>query len=854
MLTLTALSDLNPAADALCFHCAETLPTTPPTVDIDGQARAVCCQGCGAAARWIRDAGLGDYYRLRGADGARVGGTCVDQDAGDFLTWDRADVQAGHVTHTDAGSEITVVVEGMRCSACAWLIDRALLREAGVIEVAANAITGRVRLTWDPQRAPLSRLLVRLAALGFVPHLAQGEAAERARRRERNQLIARLGVAALGATQAMMFAEALYLDTAREMALPTRDFFRWITFLVSTPVVFFSGWPFIKGMAVELRQRRPGMDTLVATSVLLAYFASLFETLRGGTQVWFDAAVMFVLFLLAARFLEQMARRKASARLDTLARAQPALAWRVTAGGREQVPVAALVVGDRVEAGAGEVVAADGELLDAPASMDESLLTGESEPVLKQPCDTLYAGSICRESAARVQVLRIGSDTRLSQLTRAVERAQAQRPRVARLADAVATRFVSALSVIAILVFFAWWQIEPQRAFEVALSVLVVSCPCALSLAVPAALATAHGTLARIGVLALGADALESLAGVDTVLLDKTGTLTHGRPQLVEATAVDGGDSEHWLRIAAALEQGAGHPIAAAFARVDAPAAQCVRAVAGNGVTGEVGGRSYRLGRAEFACAGSDDGAVWLGDGQQAFARFTISDTLRPDAAAAIAALRALGISPRIVSGDGAEAVRAVAQMVGVEAFQSRQTPEDKLAAMRALQADGHRVLMLGDGINDAPVLAGADVSMAMADGAPLAHRAADLVLTGSSLQRVPQAVALARRSQRIIKQNLIWALAYNLVALPFAAMGWVNPGIAALGMAASSLLVTANALRLGKLGNTIDHGDHPPRKMKVPGTMIVSKSYVLPSPSPALPEHRGGRKVTNRNLFHVKP
>ena len=786
---------MNAGADASCFHCGEALPAHATTVDIEGAPRAMCCQGCGAAARWIRDAGLADFYRLRSADGARV-----DADAGDFLSWDRADVQSGHVVATAQGNEITVVVEGMRCAACAWLIDRALVREPGVTEVSANAVTGRVRLAWDPAHTPLSRVLARLASLGYRPHLAQGEAAERERRRERNRMIARLGVAALGATQAMMFAEALYLDTAGQMSVPTRDFFRWVTFLVSTPVVFFSGWPFIAGMASELRHRRPGMDTLVATSVLLAYFASLLETLRGGVHVWFDAAVMFVLFLLAARFLEQMARRQASARLDTLARAQPALAWRRTADGREQVPVAALAVGDVVDVAAGDVVPADGALMDAPASFDESLLTGESDAVARLPGDGLYAGSVCRESAARLRVQRIGSDTRLSQLTRAVEKAQAQRPRVARLADAVATRFVMALFLAAAVVFLAWWQVEPARAFEVALAVLVVSCPCAQSLAVPAALATAHGTLARMGVLALGADALESLARVDTVLLDKTGTLTQGRPQLVEARAVDGGDAGAWLDVAAALEQGAGHPIAAAFPRRGARAAERVRAHPGEGVSGEVDGRAWRLGRAGFAFHGEDDGALWLGDGILGVARFTIADPVRPDAAHAIAALRSMGITPRILSGDGAAAVASVAQAVGVEQFHARQSPEDKLAAVRALQADGRRVLMLGDGINDAPVLAGANVSMAMADGAPLAHRSADLVLTGSSLMRVPQAVALARRSQRIIRQNLGWALAYNLVALPFAAMGWVNPGLAALGMAASSLVVTANALRLGRI------------------------------------------------------
>ncbi|HEU0153054.1 MAG TPA: heavy metal translocating P-type ATPase [Arenimonas sp.] len=785
---------MNPAAGSACFHCGEPLPPDPPRVIVAAESRAVCCHGCGAAAQWIADAGLDDYYRLRSQDGARV-----DEDAADFGSWDRADVQAGHVVQTDAGRQITVVVEGMRCAACAWLIDRALVREPGVVEVGANAITGRVRIGWDPVRTPLSRLLSRLAALGYRPHLAQGEAAERERRRERNRLIARLGVAVLGATQAMMFAEALYLDTANEMAPATRDFFRWITFLVSTPVVFFSGWPFLAGMAVELRHRRPGMDTLVASSVLLAYFASLFETLRAGRHVWYDAAVMFVLFLLAARFLELMARRQASARLDTLARAQPALAWRRSGDGREQVPVAALQPGDVVLVGVGEAVPADGELLEAAASFDESLLTGESVSVARQPGDALYAGSVCREQAAALQVQRTGSDTRLSQLTRAVEQAQAQRPRVARLADAVATRFVSALFLVAALVFFAWWQFAPERAFEVALAVLVVSCPCALSLAVPAALATAHGTLARMGVLALGADALESLARADTVVMDKTGTLSTGRPVLASADALDGGDPAHWLAVAAALEQDAGHPIAAAFARRDVAPATAVRAWPGLGIEGVVDGEHHRLGRADFAAGREDDGALWLGDGRRGLARFTLADPLRADAGDAIAALRALGVAPRILSGDGVAAVAAAAQALGVEAHAARQSPEQKLAAVRALQADGHRVLMLGDGINDAPVLAGADVSMAMADGAPLAHRAADLVLTGSSLVRVPQAIVLARRTQRVIRQNLGWALAYNLVALPFAALGWVTPGLAALGMAASSLVVTANALRLGR-------------------------------------------------------
>ncbi|MFZ2752669.1 MAG: heavy metal translocating P-type ATPase metal-binding domain-containing protein, partial [Lysobacteraceae bacterium] len=306
---------------AACFHCGEPLPSQPVIETIADAPQPFCCTGCAAAARWIGDASLGDYYRLRQSDAVRVGTETID-----YANWDREDLLAEHSVVVDGGREITLLTDGMRCAACAWLIDRALTREPGVREVAANAVTGRIRIVWDAARTPLSSLLSRLASLGYRPSLATGETRERERRRERNRWLLRLGIAGLGAMQAMMYAEALYLDTAGEMSVPTRDFFRWITFLVSTPVVFYSGWPFLEGMWRELRGRRLGMDTLIAGSTLLAYFASLLETVRGGVHVWFDAAVMFVFLLLAARMLEQRARGIASAQVDALARARPALA------------------------------------------------------------------------------------------------------------------------------------------------------------------------------------------------------------------------------------------------------------------------------------------------------------------------------------------------------------------------------------------------------------------------------------------------------------------------------------------------------------------------------------------------
>jgi len=775
-----------------CHHCGEALASDA----IREGGRAFCCNGCAAASTWIREAALGDYYQLRTSPAGRV-----QADAADFGAWDRDVVLAEHSRAVPGGREITVLTDAMRCAACAWLIDRALRRQAGVLDAGANAVTGRIVVAWDPQRVALSALMQRLAALGYRPWLATGEAREQAQRRERRRWLLRLGVAGLGAIQAMMFAEALYLDTAQQMPVATRDFFRWITFLVSTPVVFYAGWPFIEGMLRELRGRRLGMDTLIAGSTLLAYFASLVETVRGGTHVWYDAAVMFVLLLLVARMFEQRARGIASAQIDALARARPALALRERDdGSAEQVPVGEIDVGDVLRVAAGEAVPADGVLLDHAASFDEALITGESTPVRRETGEPALAGSVCREASARLRVVRTGNDTRLSQLTRLVEQAQSARPQLARAAERVAGGFVVALLLCAVATF-AWWHVnEPARALEVTLALLVVSCPCALSLAIPTALTTAHGALARIGVLGVREDALSTLARVDRVVLDKTGTLSNGRPELDSVATFEGMDRQTALSIAAALERGSAHPLAQAFAHVGTDRlAHSVHAVAGCGVEGDVEGVRWRLGRADFAATRADDGALWLGDGTRAFARITVRETMRDGAREAISALRDAGVSIELCSGDAPEAVASFARQVGIDAFLSRQSPEQKLARVREAQSRGEVVAMVGDGLNDAPVLAGADVSLAMAEGAALAQRAADFVVTSPSLLRVPQAIVLARRTQRIVRQNLAWALGYNVLAIPLAATGHVTPWIAALGMAGSSLLVTLNALRLSR-------------------------------------------------------
>ena len=794
-MDVPARDDTLAAASHGSHHCGEALPAVPARLLLAGAPRLFCCDGCAAAAQWIRAADLGDYYRLRSAHAARVGTEPVD-----LAVWDREEVLAEHARDIDGGREITLLTDGMRCAACAWLIDRVLAREPGVIEAGANAVTGRIRLAWDPRRTTLSQPLQRLVALGYRPYLASGEAREQARRHERNRDLVRIGIAGLGAMQAMMFAEALYLDFDNNMSLPTRDFFRWITFLVSTPVVFYAGWPFLAGACRELRHRQLGMDTLIAGSVLLAYFASVFETVRGGAHVWYDAAVMFVFLLLGARMLEQRARGIASAQVDALARARPAFASRQRDdGSRETVPVSALANDDIACVAAGEVVPADGLLLE-PARFEEALLTGEPHPIAKAAGDRVFAGTLCREQPARLRVTGTDSATRLSQLARLVEQAQAQRPALARHAERVAHYFVAGLLLATLLVYFGWRLHDPARAFEVTLALLVISCPCALSLAVPTALAVAHGALARLGVLAVRDNALEQLARVTDIVFDKTGTLSDGRPRLAGIEVFSGVEEERALRIAAALENDSSHPIASAFAGgAGATQAQQVRAVPGRGIEGVVDGQHWRLGQSGFAAGVADDGRVWLGDGNRAAARFTLQEAERDDARDAIDALRAHGLQVHLSSGDAEDAVQRFAAQLGIGAAHARQSPEDKLAFVRGLQRQGRVVAMVGDGLNDAPVLAGADVSLALGEGAALAQRAADLVLTGRSLTRVPQAILVARRTRQVVRQNLGWALGYNLLAVPLAAAGMVTPWLAALGMALSSLLVTLNALRLAR-------------------------------------------------------
>jgi Cu2+-exporting ATPase len=800
-----------------CFHCGE--PVTVPgrfSTEVDGERRSLCCAGCEAAARLIAEMGLERYYLFR-----EQGGSPRPPEPGDiaqFEVYDRPQVLACVSQGCGGGTaarEADILLEGIRCAACVWLLESSLSQLDGVEEVQVALATGRMRLQWDPARIRLSEVLARIAALGYGPQPVQGNVVLEQQASARRTALKRLFVAAVGMMQVMTFAVAVYIGLPLDMEERYHQFFRVVSLLVATPVVFYSAAPFFQQSLRDLRRRTISMDVPVALAIGGAYAASLWFTWTGHGEVYFDSVTMFTFFLLLGRYLEMQARHRTGDVADALARLQPQTAWRLDAAGQaEQVGLAELRPGDRVRVRNGETFPADGRLLAGQTRVDESLLTGESQPRPRTAGEQVIGGSLNLGGTVDCQVERIGGDTLLSGIARMLQRAQAERPPIALAADRVARWFVAGILVVAAVVYTAWSQLDPSRAFEITLAVLVVTCPCALSLAMPTALTTGTGALARAGLMITRAGSLERLARADALLLDKTGTLTLGRIRVtaVAATAL-AGSTERALALAAALEAHSDHPLAGAFAQpsmaAELPEAHEVQVVAGRGLEGLIDGVRYRIGNRSFvadwlpaadlpvdAKAGTE---VLLATAAGLLASFTVEDQLRPATAQALAELRQLGLEPRLASGDQPAAVAAVAGSLGIRHWQGGLLPADKLALTRKLQAAGRRVAMVGDGINDAPVLAGADVSIALARGTPLAQNAAGIVLLGESLAPLPVAVRLARRTLAVIRQNLALSLGYNISAIPLAAMGLIPPWLAAIGMSLSSLVVVLNALRLSR-------------------------------------------------------
>ena len=829
-------------AEAGCFHCGLPIPRGAhyPIV-FEGRTRENCCAGCQAVANAIIDNDLGHYYRHRTAPAGAPGQPLIPEELQELRLFDQPDIQRQFVVmETDSASgetirEASLILEGITCAACVWLNERHVKALPGVQQFSVNYSTHRARVRWNPEQLALSDILQAIRAIGYRAHPYDPGTRDQAFKRERQVALRRLAVAGLGTMQVMMLAVALWLGSSDDDYAGLLQFMRWVAAALTTPVVFYSAWPFFQSAWRDLRQRQLGMDVPVSLAIGSTYVASVYSVFLGtGEHVYFESVAMFVFFLLTSRYLELMARQRASQGIDRLDRLIPAIATRVGSDGRdEQVPVAELAPEDRVRVRPGDTIPVDGVVESGESTVNQALLTGEPEPCLRVSGDPVTGGTVNVDSPLTIRVTRVGAETTLAAIQRLLDRAQSERPRLAQMAERGTGHFVAAVLVLTALVGAVWWfWIAPDRAFWVVVAMLVATCPCALALATPVAITTTTAALSRMGLLLARGQAVEDMAKANVVCFDKTGTLTEGRPRWISTQPLVAGQEAHeLLRWAAALEQHSEHPLAkalvAAAGILPRQTLDELRNVPGRGISGRVDGRFIRVGSPSFVGLSEfppgvqpppdhpNATPVWIASENAVLGVFWLADLPRARVFETVSELHELGVEVVLLSGDRAESAAAFAMQAGIREAHGGMTPEGKVAYVRERQAQGQIVIMAGEGINDAPVLAGADVSLAMGSGTRIAQTQADLVLMSDRLEAIPEAVRQARRTLRIIRQNLYWAVGYNVLALPVAATGFLTPWLAALGMSLSSLLVVGNALRL--------RGDLPEPPARLSGNPSVT-------------------------------
>jgi Cu2+-exporting ATPase len=798
------------APGATCFHCGQPADAQSSwRIALDGASHPACCAGCEAVAQTIIDSGLADYYRHRTSfpDKADTVAALPPQ----LALLDRQSTTTG-----DGGQglqEATFAIEGIRCAACSWLIERRIAQLGGVADAAMNAATEKLRVRWDESACRASDIVAAVHEIGYRAYPYDAARHDGQMRRAGKVLFRQMFIAGLSMMQVMMYAAPGYIASDGTLDADSAALMRWASLLLTLPAVCYSALPFFRGAWSNLKQGMLGMDVPVTIGIVAAFTASLVATLRGAGEVYFDSVTMFVFLLLCSRYLEHLARQKAASAMQSLQHALPASAWRVTAypadRQAELVAAGALAAGDVIQIRPGDAIAADAEVIEGATEIDASLLTGESLPQRCQIGDRLPGGAVNVAQPVLVRVIKPAGDSTLSALARLAESAGYGKPALALWADRVAAWFVAGLLLFAMLVFMVWQWIDPSRAWPVAIAVMVVSCPCALSLAMPTALSAATADLLRRQVLVVRPHVLETLHRATHIVFDKTGTLTRGRAVLRNVSMFQSMPQPAALNVAAALASGSNHPLSQAIAAAgDAGAGAVeVRYTPGQGLEGAVGGTHYRLGNAEFvaqiagqfsdADAPTDATAVYLGMPGAWLARFDLADSLREDAVEVVRRLQAMGKTVLLLSGDRQVVADRIGAALGIDGIRGDCTPQDKLDHVRHLQEGGAVVAMVGDGINDAAVLSAADVSFAMGSGAEMAQVHADAVLYGSRLTPLADAADTAAKTMRIVRQNLGWAMLYNVIAIPAAALGWITPWMSAIGMSASSAIVVVNALRL---------------------------------------------------------
>lgn len=792
---------------ASCYHCGLPNPVKPLSLNSGQDTLYFCCTGCRAAAQTILDAGLGDYYRYYTPDQHPVD----TLDAGNPILeslqqYDRTDIQQDFVQTGENDNRACILsIEGISCSACSWLIEKRLQQLPGVQQAHVNASTHRLTLNWDPKINKLSDIMQSIYMIGYQasPFLPTDE--ERIRERTQRKYILRLGIAGIGMMQAMMNAVALYSGSITEQ----HELWLWWTSLFLTlPVVFVSAWPFFTSAFNSLKQRHMSMDVSVSVAILSAFGASCLATITGHGEVYYESVNMFTFFLVLSRFLEFRARTQATREGNAVHDLLPQLCHRVDSSGVNDVPVRDIQTNEIIRLMPGETSPFDGTVVEGTSQFDESSFTGEFKPVNKVVGDQISAGTTNRFQRIDIRITRERQSYNL--LTSLIERGSADKSRLAQLVDQGARQFIWSTLVIALLIGLIWLWVDPDRAFWVVISVLVVTCPCALSLATPTALAQATLTLKRHGFVVTRGYALERLSRLTDIAFDKTGTLTEGRfsvaglakSKRAEAMSLD---DNTILSLCAALEINSEHPVAEAFTQfLTSPPPFLLsdpENLPGTGVQAESPEGLWFLGQDRSSDASAEEGtSIILSLNGAIVAKLTLNDRLRPTVPLMLKSLNEAGLQTHVLTGDKSQHLKKSLINHGLSGeFRHGCTPEDKVNWVEQKPA-ADRLAVIGDGLNDAPLLAHADLSIAMMNATDLTKSQADVLMLTQDLQVLTKAIHTARKTHRIIRQNLSWALLYNVIALPLAALGWVTPWQAAIGMSLSSLIVVGNALRLRKL------------------------------------------------------
>ena len=802
----------------ICYHCSSSiLPSDVIEAELGGVQRQFCCPGCMAIAQTIHGEGLEVFYARRARTSDKPPAYLASNEIPEKLKPYDDPSLCNRFTRPRGDKdclETTLRLEKIRCAACVWLCEQHLRRQVGVIDVQINYVTQKVMVHFDSEKTSLARLLFEIERIGyeawpFEPSIALDKA-----KKEKRQLLTRLGVAMLGMMQVMMYAWPTYVGA--DITPEFEVLLGWTSWALTVPVMVYSAGPIFQAAWRSIQSVKKthmlGMDVPIALALALAFIAGTINLVRGSGQSYFDSITMFVAFILAARYVELLARQDAQGGAEALAKQLPATCDRLInypdSLEVQIVPVVNCNPGDVLRVSPGEVVPADGILIDNASTLDESLLTGESKPVEKKMGDRVYAGTHNILNPLIMRIDAVGQSTRIAGIASLLDRALLAKPVMVSLAEKWAAYFVAFLLLSAFVSSAIWLYFDPSQAWTVLVSILVASCPCALSLAVPTAMAAAQGAVTKLGLLIVRGHVLEGLVKATDLVLDKTGTLTMGQPELQEIVNLRADFSrEDALALALALEAGQRHPLALSLLRA-AELEKISPAVLNDSVINELGkGLSagpYRLGSALWIGIGQNAqqgqyGQVHLADEKGLIASFVFLDTPRVGLRNLLQAAKSRNIAVHLVSGDDPATVAWWAKHVGIESYQGACTPEENYEYIERLQNQKRFVWAIGDGVNDAPLLARADISIAVGAGAPLAAAGADAILTASSLEPLAKTLALADKTQTIIKENLWWALIYNLLAIPAAMLGLVNPWIAGIGMSLSSLAVTLNAWRLRK-------------------------------------------------------